>query len=92
VASYHGTRCAIKEMNCAVVDANAVAKFKAELNLIGGLRHPSIVQCVGVCWEEPNYCMIAELCSNGSLDKLLTSDGKTLTWAKNQDAVSNAGK
>ena len=42
-----------------------------EARLFSLLRHPNIVELVGVCLEAPNYCLVMELCRGGPLSRLL---------------------
>ena len=79
-AEVRDTRCAVKLIKAELITADTVMRFKRELDLVVTLRHPSIVQCLGCCWEPPdNFALICELCEKGSLDKLVKSD-PTFTW------------
>ena len=86
-AEFHDTKCAVKLIKGELVTEETVSRFKRELDLIAGLRHPSIVQCLGCCWEPPsNFALICELCERGSLDKFLKSQ-PSFAWRGSQ-AVS----
>jgi serine/threonine protein kinase len=36
------------------------------------LRHPNIVEFLGVCYEENHLCIVTEFLVNGSLEDLLS--------------------
>ena len=50
----------------ALSDA-AIASLKVEAEFMKKLSHPRIVACFGILEAEGNYCMVMELCVNGSL-------------------------
>ena len=79
--SLWGQEVAIKKLRIQAVDGAAVSKeFKKEVKIMRTLRHPNIVEFLGVCMEPPNLCLVTEYLSNGSLEDVLTriaaSDGK----------------
>jgi serine/threonine protein kinase len=43
-----------------------------EAKLFWALRHPNIIQLIGVCLEQPNFCLIMEYAKGGSLGRLLS--------------------
>lgn len=43
-----------------------------EATLFWALRHPNIIQLMGVCFQEPNFCLIMEYAKGGSLGRLLS--------------------
>ena len=76
VADYFGTKCAYKEIVSSDFSGEDARKFLLELKLIARLRHPNIVQCLGVVWEKDENSdwdrgIMFELCSNGSLDTFM---------------------
>jgi serine/threonine protein kinase len=56
------------------------AQFRREVKIMRTLRHPNIVEFLGVCMEAPNLCLVTEYLSNGSLEDVLErmslKDGK----------------
>ncbi len=90
VATYMGSRCAVKELKTEIVDDMQMLRFKDEVKLMIELRHPCIVQCLGVCWEDPNFCQVCELCPLGGLDKFLLKNGDFTTWTKTKEARKKA--
>ena len=50
------------------------------------LSHPRIVTCFGILQSEENYCMVMELCVNGSLANFLAANqAETVNWTKRID-------
>ena len=43
-----------------------------EAILFWTLRHPNIIQLIGICFQEPNFCLIMEYAKGGSLGRLLS--------------------
>lgn len=80
VASYLGSGVAVKELNTGMMSSQAMARFIDEAILTARLRHPHIVQCLGLVYEPPAVSLLLEMCANGSLyDVLRKSKGKH-TW------------
>ena len=64
--SLWGQEVAIKKLRIQAVDGAAVSKeFKKEVKIMRTLRHPNIVEFLGVCMEPPNLCLVTEYLSNG---------------------------
>jgi len=78
LAKWRETTVAVKKFK-NVNDENAAKEFLSECNAMEALRHPNIVMFLGACTKSPNFCIILEFCSKGSLWSLLQSDIK-LTW------------
>ena len=66
-ARYKGEYLAIKTVPSAALTEKAIASLKLEAEFMKKLSHPRIVACLGVVEFKENYCMIMELCVNGSL-------------------------
>ena len=50
------------------------------------VAHPRIVACLGVLEYDDNYCMVMELCVNGSLDNYLTEhESVDVDWEQRTD-------
>jgi tRNA A-37 threonylcarbamoyl transferase component Bud32 len=43
-----------------------------EATLFWTLRHPNIIQLIGVCFQEPHFCLVMEYAKGGSLGRLLS--------------------
>lgn len=87
VGSYFGTQCACKEILPTALNDENVERFLLELKLIGKLRHPNIVQCLGVVWSSDDRCILFELCGHGSLDSFIKKfpELHLLTWRKSRE-------
>ncbi|XP_008790452.3 L-type lectin-domain containing receptor kinase SIT2-like [Phoenix dactylifera] len=60
-----------------------VREFVAEITSIGQLRHRSLVQLLGYCRRKGELLLVYEFMPNGSLDKLLFDQKKSiLDWAQ----------
>jgi serine/threonine protein kinase len=88
VADYLGTKCAYKEVLPSAINEESTERLLMELNLIARLRHPNIVQCLGVVWEVRDKGILFELCSNGGLDEFMkkSSELNLMTWKKSAAA------
>lgn len=58
---------------------DTMAEFKNEITLMEKLTHPNIVFLVGYNYTPPNYCIVTELCANGSLFDLIQKQGRKLS-------------
>ena len=71
-----------------------------ESDMMAGLRHPNIVQFIGVSLEGPRPCIITEYCARGSLCDVLrqaSSDprgqtARALTWSRRLSMAQDAAK
>lgn len=70
LAKWRETTVAVKKFK-NVNDENAAKEFLSECNAMEALRHPNIVMFLGACTKSPNFCIILEFCSKGSLWSLL---------------------
>ena len=65
-----------------------------EASLLASLRHPNVVNFMGVCHEPP--CIVTEFCSRGSLTSVLMAAKRDeqaaaeLTWPRRLAMVSGA--
>ncbi|XP_053205450.1 atrial natriuretic peptide receptor 1-like [Panonychus citri] len=78
VAMHKGTRVAVK--NVAMKKFHMNRKLLMELKLMRETLHENINRFVGLCIEEPNHSIIAELCIRGSLRDLLENESMQLDW------------
>lgn len=79
-----GALCAGKVIHDTLIDSkqigvrSMVKKFETECQILSGLRHPSIVQFLGICIVKDNRVPVLVMeCLEASLDRLL-DQGKTL--------------
>eukprot|EP00934_Nitzschia_sp_Nitz4_P006741 Nitzschia sp. Nitz4//scaffold50_size126154//107061//109970//NITZ4_003702-RA/size126154-processed-gene-0.64-mRNA-1//-1//CDS//3329553749//6731//frame0 len=70
-ASWRGTPVAVKVLTGAAQNkhiAKAILEeFRAEINLLKGMRHPNICLYMGACVQPPNRAIVTELAANGSV-------------------------
>jgi hypothetical protein len=79
-ASYLGSSVAVKELNVSQISSLAMTRFVDEALLMSRLRHPHIVQCLGLVWEPPKISLLMELCSMGALYNVLRSQLGKHSW------------
>lgn len=70
-AIWHGQIVAVKQILEAIMELQDDWKesFIGEAKMMARLRHPNIVQLLGVCVQP--YAVITEFMANGALNKLL---------------------
>jgi serine/threonine protein kinase len=70
-ATWRGTPVAVKILTGSAQNTHIakaiLEEFKAEINLLKGMRHPNICLYMGACVDPPNRAIITELASNGSV-------------------------
>jgi hypothetical protein len=68
---YFGTlrkqRVAFKILFAMELDPKDVEEFYREAAVLHALKHPNVVQCLGVCVMPPALTIVLELCKHGSL-------------------------
>lgn len=72
-ASLLGTDVAVKKMILKGMfeDQGEMEDFKNEVRIMRKLRHPNIVEFLGVCLEPGQMCIITEFCHKGSVEDLV---------------------
>lgn len=65
--TWHGTEVALK----VIKPMSSEQVFVKEAKIMRQLRHPNIVQFMGVCLEKPDLCIITEFLERGSLFDIL---------------------
>jgi serine/threonine protein kinase len=63
------------------MDEAMVADFKAEVDMLGSLRHPNICLFMGACLSPPHRAIVTELVSRGSLWEALRRSALPTTVA-----------
>lgn len=77
-----GEEVAIKKLHIEVqVEKELIADFIKEFSQLRSMRHPRLIQCLGVAFEPPVICIVTELAARGPLDKLLHSSQAQLDEA-----------
>ena len=84
---HRGTPVAIKKLHRSKLTEAHLQRFKEELELQIGLRHPNIVTLIGGSWQldSATVCLILELCAKGTLWQVLRGkDRKSLRWGSHK--------
>ena len=63
--------------------------LETEAEILSVLRHPNIVQYLGVCMDPSTMCIVTEYCGNGSLAEVVRT--KTLSWSRASRMLLDAG-
>ncbi|XP_053211682.1 tyrosine-protein kinase CSK-like isoform X2 [Panonychus citri] len=81
LAYYRGQKVAVKILkDCS----KAAQNFLAEASLMTSLRHPNLVQLMGVVFDGPSICLVTEYMAKGSLVDYLRSRGRLHVNKKDQ--------
>lgn len=67
---WNGTPVACKVLVCQM-EESIINDFKCEIGVLSMLRHPNICLFMGACTINPNFVIVSELVSRGSLWNLL---------------------
>ncbi|KAF8946117.1 hypothetical protein BGZ47_001255 [Haplosporangium gracile] len=59
---------------------NLTRKLRIEIMDVMELRHPKLVELVGVCLQPPNICIVYEHCSKGTLTEVLANPDLKFNW------------
>jgi hypothetical protein len=69
---WFGTEVAIKEM-IEIEDENIIKLISREISILRNVRHPNIIQFIGICRCDYGFFIITELIEGGDLRRLLKS-------------------
>ncbi|XP_035701706.1 interleukin-1 receptor-associated kinase 4 isoform X2 [Folsomia candida] len=85
-----GPMLAIKLLNpvCSVVED----QFLTEIRVLSEYRHENLLCLIGYCTNGPQYCLIYEYMSNGSLLDMLQNEPNRLEWRKRVSILSGVAK
>ena len=93
-----GARCAGKIIHDTLVESkefatqNIIKKFEIECRILSGLRHPSIVQFLGICiFKDCRVPVLVMECLEASLESLL-DQGKTLSTSIKTSVLLDVAK
>ncbi|XP_054813303.1 serine/threonine-protein kinase CTR1-like isoform X2 [Prosopis cineraria] len=83
-ADWRGSDVAVKILKVQGFDAERYEEFRKEVSLMKRLRHPNIVLFMGAVFEQPNFSIVTEYLSRGSLFELLRKpDARlVLSWKR----------
>ncbi|KAF9127022.1 hypothetical protein BGW39_006177 [Mortierella sp. 14UC] len=59
---------------------NLTRKLRIEIMDVMELRHPKLVELVGVCLQPPDICIVYEYCSKGTLTEVLANPDLNFNW------------
>lgn len=77
-AIWRGTEVALKRLPRDSMDQQVLLEFMKEAFIMRQLRHPNVLQVLGVCLEPP--CIIMEYMPRGSLYQLVHNPSVVLDW------------
>ncbi|KAI1310555.1 hypothetical protein EDD11_003697 [Mortierella claussenii] len=59
---------------------NLTRKMRIEIMDVMELRHPKLIELVGVCLQPPDICIVTEHCSKGTLTEVLANPDLNFNW------------
>ncbi|KAF9358045.1 hypothetical protein BGX26_002566 [Mortierella sp. AD094] len=59
---------------------NLTRKMRIEIMDVMELRHPKLVELVGVCLQPPDICLVYEHCTKGTLTEVLANPDVNFNW------------
>jgi serine/threonine protein kinase len=78
-ALWRGTEVAVKRLpRESITDPQILLEFMKEAFIMRQLRHPNVLQVLGVCTDPP--CIIMEYMPRGSLHQLIHNPSTSLDW------------
>ncbi|CAO2145683.1 unnamed protein product [Urochloa humidicola] len=78
LGTYAGEEVAVKMLNPEKVHGNAWGEFKQEIYMLREVDHPNIVRFIGSCTKPPQFYIITERMSRGSLFDVLHNEHNVL--------------
>ncbi|EGZ15618.1 hypothetical protein PHYSODRAFT_260691 [Phytophthora sojae] len=93
VGTYRGRRVAVKKIRVnRDAEASQIEQFIREITLMAMLRHPRIVEFIGVAWEAlVDLSAVTELMERGDLSTVLRNcreKGYRLTWSDHKATIA----
>ena len=79
VGTYDFNQVALKKLNAELFTKEREQDFLKEASVMASIKSNYLVQLLGVCMESPNYYMVMEYVSGGSLYNLLQQSTTILT-------------
>ncbi|KAF9918487.1 hypothetical protein BX616_008460 [Lobosporangium transversale] len=59
---------------------NLTRKMRIEIMDVMELRHPKLVELIGICLQPPDICIVTEHCSKGTLTEVLANPDLNFNW------------
>jgi len=78
LGTYGGEEVAVKVLNPENFNQNAWSEFKQEIYMLREVDHPNIVRFIGSCTKPPQFYIITECMSRGSLFDFLHNEHNVL--------------
>ncbi|XP_022685045.1 serine/threonine-protein kinase STY46 isoform X2 [Setaria italica] len=78
LGTYGGEEVAVKILNPENLDQNAWSEFKQEIYILREVDHPNIVRFIGSCTKPPQFYIVTECMSRGSLFDFLHNEHNVL--------------
>lgn len=78
LGTYSGEEVAVKVLNPQNLNKNVWSEFKQEINMLREVDHPNIVRFIGSCTKPPQFYIITECMSRGSLFDFLHNEHNVL--------------
>ncbi|KNC45910.1 TKL protein kinase [Thecamonas trahens ATCC 50062] len=78
---FHGTQVAVKALPGFITDDDIADVFKAEVTVLGKLRHPNILLFIATCLDLTRPLIVTEYMERGTLTELLADDQVSLSMS-----------
>ena len=75
---FQNVRVAVKMLDIKKLHLNRT--LLVELKQMRECIHENLIKIIGVCIEQPNYCLVTELCPRGTLADLLQNEKMNIDW------------
>jgi hypothetical protein len=80
LGQWRGSSIAVKKIDLNNVEPEIIAEFCGEAEIMRRLRHPALCMFMGLCLEQPNFCILTELVARGSLFDILRDECIPISW------------
>ena len=84
---YKGLKIAIKELDINRLHINR--ELLTDIKQMRDFSHDNLVRFVGLCIEDPNYALITELATRGSLRDMLENEAVKIDWEFKYSIISD---
>ncbi len=75
LGKYRSKSCAIKLIFTIDLTQDIISRVAAEAQLLSSIKHPNVVEILGVSVLPPSVCILLELCQYGSLADVISGTG-----------------
>jgi serine/threonine protein kinase len=77
IGKYRSKKCAIKLIFTIDLTQDIISRVAAEAQLLSSIKHPNVVEILGVSVLPPSVCILLELCQYGSLADVVGGTGSS---------------